>query len=92
MSFSSTEIESVLAIDVGTVHTRAYLFEITDDKFHFIAQGITRTTAEAATRDIGEGILLAIKNLEIDYRKSDHRTGRTICDPIAYQQAPEWMA
>jgi hypothetical protein len=65
MSFSSAEIESVLAIDVGTVHTRAYLFEITDDKFHFIAQGITRTTAEAPTKDIGEGILLAIKNLEM---------------------------
>ncbi len=64
MSLSSTEIESVLAIDVGTVHTRAYLFEMTDDKFRFIAQGITRTTAEGSNRDIGEGILLAIKNLE----------------------------
>lgn len=64
MSLSPSEIESVLAIDVGTVHTRAYLFEITDDRFRFIAQGITRTTAEGATKDIGEGILLAIRNLE----------------------------
>jgi hypothetical protein len=64
MSLSSTGIESLLAIDVGTVHTRAYLFEITDDKFRFIAQGITRTTAELPVKDIGEGILLAIKNLE----------------------------
>lgn len=58
------EIESLLAIDVGTVHTRVYLFEVAETGFRYIAQGLARTTAEAPIKDIGEGIVAAIHALE----------------------------
>ncbi len=58
------DFEAVLAIDVGTIHTRAILFEIAGDLFRFIGQGSSRTTADAPVKDIGEGILQAIQQLE----------------------------
>ncbi len=64
MASKPSEFDSILAIDVGTVHTRAYLFEIAGDTYRFIAQGVSRTTAEYPVRDIGEGIVFAIQQLE----------------------------
>ncbi len=64
MATKTPEFDSILAIDVGTVHTRAYLFEIAGDTYRFIAKGVSRTTAEYPVRDIGEGIVFAIQQLE----------------------------
>ncbi len=64
MATKNPEFDAVLAIDVGSVHTRAYLFEIAGDSYRFIAQGVARTTAEYPVHDIGEGIVFAIQQLE----------------------------
>ncbi len=64
MTSKAPDIDSLLAVDVGTVHTRTYMFEIAGDSFRFIAQGIARTTAEYPSHDIGEGIVESIHNLE----------------------------
>lgn len=56
--------ESILAIDVGAIHTRAYLFEMVEDKFRYIAQGSSRTTAGAPLMDIMPGVLEAVRELE----------------------------
>lgn len=64
MAPTTQNYESLLAIDVGSVHTRAYLFSIAEGSFHFIACGTALTTAQPPVRDIGEGILAAIRDLE----------------------------
>jgi hypothetical protein len=64
MNTVSQAYDSLLAIDVGSVHTRAYLFAVADGSFRYIAVGTSRTTAEPPVRDIGEGVMAAIRRLE----------------------------
>jgi hypothetical protein len=64
MNTVAQAFDSLLAIDVGSVHTRAYLFAIADGSFRYIAVGTARTTAEPPVKDIGEGVMAAIHRLE----------------------------
>jgi hypothetical protein len=73
MTASIVDAESVLAIDLGSINTRAALFDIVDGQYHFIAQGVTATTDKAPFRDVGESVHLAIENLQ-------QITGRTLVD------------
>jgi hypothetical protein len=57
--------DSLLAVDVGTVTTRAAFFDVVDDHYRFIASGHAPTTAAAPFRDVGEGVRQAIENLQI---------------------------
>jgi len=70
MSPANQESYSVLAIDIGTVHTRALLFEIVEESYRFIAAGVTLSTAGAPAADIIFGVLDAIRQLQ-------ELTGRT---------------
>ena len=63
--------ETVLAIDIGSIYTRAHLFEIVDGKFRFINTGASMTTAATAGMDVTGGIRDAIRVLE-------GKTGRTL--------------
>jgi hypothetical protein len=65
--------DSLLAIDVGTVSTRAALFDVVEGYYRFIAAGQAPTTADAPLKDIGEGARQAIENLQ-------NITGRIILD------------
>ncbi|HEX9013120.1 MAG TPA: glutamate mutase L, partial [Anaerolineaceae bacterium] len=56
--------ESLLAFDIGSIHTRAMLFDVAGDRYHFVAQGRAQTTAGAPYFDIGEGCRLAVDELE----------------------------
>ena len=58
------DAESVLAIDVGNVHTRAMLVDVVEGEYRFIASGIAPSTINAPFRDIGEGIHWAVQNLQ----------------------------
>ena len=73
-SATSTDGDSLLAIDVGGATTRAALFDIVDGQYRFIAAGSAASTAEAPFRDIGHGVRGAIKHLQ-------SITGRTLLDP-----------
>ncbi|MCJ7623593.1 MAG: glutamate mutase L [Anaerolineaceae bacterium] len=64
MTISLVNSESLLAIDIGAVHTRASLFDVVEKGYHFIATGTSPSTVAAPYRDAGEGIHLAILNLQ----------------------------
>ena len=47
--------DSLLAIDVGEINTRAVLFDMVEGRYRFLAIGTARTTAHAPHNHIGEG-------------------------------------
>src|SRR4030065_1625340 len=71
MATSLVDAESVLAIDVGAVNTRALLFDVVEGKYRFLAVGTAPSTAIAPFRHISEGVHLAILQLQTT-------TGRTL--------------
>lgn len=73
MTTSLVDADSLLAIDVGTVNTRAILFDVVDGRYRFLAAGIAPTTALAPYHDVGEGVRSAIDQLQAV-------TGRTLVD------------
>jgi len=73
MSNSIVDAESVLAVDVGNVNTRAMLVDVVEGEYRFIASGIAPSTANAPFKDIGEGVHRAIQNLQ-------EIVGRTLID------------
>ncbi len=79
MSNSIVDAESVLAIDVGNIHTRAMLVDVVEGEYRFIASGVAPSTADAPYKDIGEGVHRAIQNLqEIIGRNLVDASGRLI--------------
>jgi hypothetical protein len=58
------ETFSVLALDIGSVNTRAILFYEADDQYRFIAQGISPTTLESPLNNLNLGIIQAITGLQ----------------------------
>ena len=65
MPASLVDANSLLAVDVGTVTTRAALFDVVEGHYRFIASGHAPTTAAAPFRDVSEGVRQAIENLQI---------------------------
>jgi len=61
----------MLAVDLGTITTRAYLFDVAEGQYRFVAQGTSPTTAGAPYHDVGEGFRRALTSLE-------NVTGRTL--------------
>jgi hypothetical protein len=62
---SVVDSDSLLAIDVGTVTTRAALFDVVEGYYRFIASGHAPSTAAAPYKDLSEGVRQAIENLQI---------------------------
>lgn len=58
------EALSILAIDIGSVHTRALLFDEIDGQYHFIAEGSSPTTTFSPIDDFNEGLFQAILRLQ----------------------------
>ncbi|MHC1740335.1 MAG: glutamate mutase L [Anaerolineaceae bacterium] len=65
MSPANQEALSVLALDIGTVYTRALLFEVVQETYHFIASGVTPSECDQPINDITVGVLDAIDQLQI---------------------------
>src|SRR5919109_369984 len=74
MPASLVQNESILAIDVGAVVTRAMLFDVVEGQYRFVASGQAPSTAEAPFKDIGIGVREAITNLQ-------NVTGSTLLGP-----------
>lgn len=74
MPSSLIDADSLLAVDVGTVTTRATLFDVVAGHYRFVASGQAPSTAAAPFRDLGEGVRQAIENLQAI-------TGRTLLTP-----------
>ncbi len=64
MTTSLVDAESVLALDIGSVHTRALLFDVVDGQYRFIAAGAAPTTSGAPYHDVSQGAHIAIGRLE----------------------------
>lgn len=58
------EAHSLLGIEIGAVNTRAILFDLVEDSYHFIASGIAPTSQNDPFFDIGEGVFEAITRLQ----------------------------
>ena len=65
MSESLIDADSLLAVDVGTVTTRAALFDVVEGQYRFISAGQAPSTAAAPHKDLCEGVSQAIENLQI---------------------------
>lgn len=65
MPGSLVEADSLLAVDVGSVTTRAALFDIVEGSYRFIASGHAPSTAGAPFKDLSEGINHAIEDLQL---------------------------
>ncbi len=70
---SFTDAETLLAVDVGSVHTRASLFDVVDGKYRLVATGRAQSTAGAPLLDTSEGVRMALEQVEAI-------TGRTLID------------
>lgn len=64
MGTSLVASDSLLAIDVGTVNTRAILFDIVEGRYRFLSAGVAPTTAAAPIGNITEGVHHAIDKLQ----------------------------
>ena len=65
MEDNGTSTDSILAVDFGSVNTRAALLDIVDGEFRFVAGGDAPTTAEPPFSDVGEGLRHALDNLQV---------------------------
>lgn len=81
MTTSLVDAESVLALDVGSVHTRALLFDLVDGQYRFVAAGAAPTTSGSPFHDVGEGVQQAVARLE-------EVTGRSFYNTSGQLQLP----
>lgn len=82
MGTSLIASDSLLAIDIGAVHTRVMLFDVVDGHYRFLAAGSASSTAGAPYHDIGEGVRQALEQL-------DTITGRKLIDSNEHLILPE---
>lgn len=73
MATSLVDPGSLLAIDVGTITTRAVLFDMVDGNYRFVATSQAQSTTSAPFKDVREGVQSAIVSLE-------RVTGRKLLD------------
>jgi hypothetical protein len=64
MPTSLVEGNSLLAVDIGAVTTRAAYFDVVEGRYRFIAMGQSPTTAMAPLKNVVLGAQLAIENLQ----------------------------
>ncbi len=64
MPVSLVEGNSLLALDIGSVTTRAAYFDVVEGQYRFIGMGQAPTTLAAPTRNIAYGVQAAIESLQ----------------------------
>jgi MutL protein len=65
MPGSLVDSDSLMAVDVGSVTTRAALFDVVEGFYRFVASGNAPSTAGAPFKDISEGVHHAIEDLQL---------------------------
>jgi uncharacterized protein (TIGR01319 family) len=63
MMTSLVTSDSLLALDIGTIYTRALLFDVITGRYRFVASGSAKTTTGAPYLDAGEGARVALNRL-----------------------------
>lgn len=64
MATSVVDPETLLAIDIGSVHTRAVLFDVVEGRYEVVALGMAPTTAQAPWKDVREGVVQAVEQVQ----------------------------
>jgi hypothetical protein len=59
-----TDVNSVLGIEIGSVQTRAVLFDVVEEAYQFLASGSAPTTCGEPIFDVMPGVLAAIRDLQ----------------------------
>lgn len=77
-----SELNSVLAVDFGSVNTRALLFDRVDGAYRLVGSGAGRTTIGAPERDSYEGLVSILQ-------KMSEATGRRFIDDAGGIIRPE---
>ncbi|MEO5953386.1 MAG: glutamate mutase L [Chloroflexia bacterium] len=57
-------VGAILAVDIGSLNTRAALFDVVGDEYRFVARASANTTAEAPYNDVTAGVYNAVRDLE----------------------------
>ncbi len=70
MPISLIEGNSLLAVDIGSVNTRAAYFDVVEGKYRFIALGQSPTTSVAPVKNVLVGVQSAIQALQALIGKS----------------------
>ena len=70
---SVLDADTILAIDVGSVSTRASLFDVVDGRYRLIATGRAPSTDGPPLFDVSEGVRMALDQIEVV-------TGRQLLD------------
>jgi hypothetical protein len=66
-------VGAILAVDIGSLYTRAAMFDVVGDEYRFVARASAVTTAESPNNDVTAGVYTAVRELE-------QITGRTLTD------------
>lgn len=61
---ANIEPDTLLAIDVGSVHTRASLFDVVEGRYRLVASGRALSTAGPPLFDVREGVRIALDQLQ----------------------------
>jgi uncharacterized protein (TIGR01319 family) len=61
---ANIEPDTLLAIDVGSVHTRASLFDVVEGRYRLVASGRSLSTAGRPLFDVREGVRIALDQLQ----------------------------
>lgn len=72
---------TILAIDLGTAHTRASLFDVVEDTYRFIGHGQATTTIYPPYNEASEGMRHAVLSLQA-------ATGRALLDEVSQLIVP----
>src|SRR5438094_7914085 len=57
-------VGAVLAVDIGSLYTRAVIFDVVGDEYRFVARASANTTTEAPYNDVTAGVYNAVRELE----------------------------
>ncbi len=83
MPASLVDADSLLAVDIGTVTTRAAFFDVVEGHYRFIASSSAPSTTAAPLRDVGEGVRQAIEALQVVTGRKFLSDTRALINPAA---------
>ena len=79
MTAENIPTPAVLALEIGSVHTRAVLFEVVEDYYHFVASGVAPSSYNAPEFDASLAAYKAISRLqEVTGRVLFNRAGELL--------------
>jgi uncharacterized protein (TIGR01319 family) len=58
------EADTLLAVDIGSINTRANLFDVVDGRYRMLATGRASSTTGPPLFDVGEGVHVALEKLQ----------------------------